>query len=414
MRALLALLILASVAAGCARRDRANPFDPGNPDTRGRPAGFVAIAGRGVVELRWERASLPGEVGFELFRRRPGEADFSAITGLLPAASTGHVDFPVPDGERLEYRLYYVLGGLVSGQPAEDVATPGPRRPWVADVLARSLYRLSNDGRRVAETRSGFLGPTAVTVDGANRRVWVADPFQGRVLGIDPDGVTRVTLTAFTEPVAVAVDAGRGDAWICDQARDAVYHYTLLGQPKAPSALTGIDAPLDAATDPVRGTLWVCERGGNRVRLFRSDGTPLASAALAAPSRVAVDTSTGDAWVTSFEGARVVRFDASCTPRDTVPLQGPIGVAVDGREGRIWVADARAGAVVALRRSGLEEFRVAGLGRLDDVAADPFDAGCWVTSPGLGQVVRVAPPGVVVERGGGFYSPSGIAIDPGP
>uniref|UniRef100_A0A832MLL5 Fibronectin type-III domain-containing protein n=1 Tax=Eiseniibacteriota bacterium TaxID=2212470 RepID=A0A832MLL5_UNCEI len=414
MRAVVAFLIAVLALAGCGRRERSNPFDPANPTTRGIPAGFAAIAGRGAVELRWAPSSLPGDVGFQLFRRRAGESEYRAVTGVLAGDSEGLVDVPLADGVLHEYRLYHVLSGAVTGLPAEDRATPGPRRPWVADFLARTVSRLSNDGRRVAEVRAGFLGPTALAVGRGNRRVWIADTWQGRVTGLDPDGVVRVTLASFTEPVAVAADPSRDDLWVCDQARDAVYHFTLQGAPKSPVALGPIDAPLDVAVDPARGTLWVCERGGNRVRLFSVAGAPLAAPALAAPSRVAVDSATGDAWVTSFEGGRAVRYDASGTARDTVAFAGPIGVAVDAREGRIWIADARAGALVALRRGGAEEFRVTGLPRVEGLALDPLSAECWATVPGLGQVVRVAPPGAVVERGGGFTDPAGIAIDPGP
>lgn len=414
MRGLVPFLIAALALAGCSRRERSNPFDPANPTTGGVPVGFVAIAGRGVVDLRWQPSSVPGEVGFQLFRRLPGETEYSPISGLLHGGTSAAVDFPARDGVLHEYRLYHVLEGRVTGLPAEDRATPGPRRPWVSDFVARTLSRLSNDGRRVAEVRTGFFGPTAVAVARGSRRVWVADTWQGQVLGIDPDGSVRVTIPGLTEPVAIAGDLGRDDLWICDQARDAVYRYGFGGTLKTPSSLGTLDAPLDVAVDLARGAVWVCERGGNRVRRFQSDTTPIAAADLIAPSRVAVDSATGDAWVTSFEGGMVVRFDADGIARDTTRLAGPIGVAVDPRAGRIWVADARAGALVALRRAGAEEFRVTGLPRVEALSLDLMTGECWAAVPGSGQVVRVAAPGTVLERAFGFTDPAGIAIDPGP
>lgn len=410
MRRLAALLAVA-LALGCAERQRSNPFDPGNPDTRGRPAGFVAIAERDRVALRWHVSGVGAGVGYQLFRRAQGELSYKPLGSELPPNQPFYDDLGATPGVRFDYRLYYVLSGSLSGLPAEDYAVPGPRRVWCSDLSARTLHRLSADGHRIAATWTGFYGPTQLCFDGRNRRVWLSDTYDGQVVSVDPDGASRIRITGLTEPVTIAIDSLRDRMWVCDQARDAVFQYRLDGGPRTPGSLA-VDTPIGVALDPVDGTIWVCERGGNRMRRFTGTGTPIGALDLFAPSRVAVDSTTQDAWVTSFEGAAVYRITASGAIADTIAFAGPIGIAVDARRGRIWVADAVAGAVVALHRSGVVQFRVSGLPRVRELVVELSTGECFATVPGARSVTRIAATGGVIGGAGGFTDPYGITIEP--
>lgn len=412
MRRLAPLLAFALVA-GCSSREHANPFDPQNPVTNGRPGGFAALAGAQLVELRWTRPVLAGDFAYRLFRRVAGEADFQQIAPDLSGNVTSYFDFALENSVLHEYRLYYVFSGATGGLPAEDRATPGPLRPWCADLARRTLTQVTPDGRHALAETGGFFGPTHVAADPATGAVWLSDTYDGQVVILDPlNGRTNIR-GGPAEPVAIALDPIDRSAWICDQGRDAVFHYTSRGIPGSPAQLTNLLTPIGVACDPVSGAVWVCEKGGNRVRRFARDGTPLGATSLTAPSRVAVDSLTGDAWVTSFESGRLVRFSSAGAAQDTVPMSGPIGVAVDNRRDRIWVAEARAAQVVAVRRGGAIEFRVGGLGETREVAVDLATGDAWVTAPGIRALVRISASGAVLEKLTGFSDPYGIALDPG-
>lgn len=412
MRRVAALLAFALVA-GCGTREHANPFDPQNPITGGRPAGFLALAGPQRVDLRWTRPTLAGDFGYRLFRRIAGEADFRQIGSDLSGTTTGYLDSVLANGTLHEYRLYYVFSGATGGLPAEDVATPGTLRPWCADRLRRTLIGATPDGRHVVSETGDFFGPTHVAVDPTSGKVWISDTYDGRVVIFDPWTGGRFGIRGPAEPVAIALDPIDRSAWVCDQGRDVVYHYSESGVPGTPAQLPGeILTPIGVACDPVSGAVWVCERGAHQVGRYSRAGTLLGKTPLQAPSRVAVDSATGDAWVTSFEGARVVRFSPAGAAADTVALSGPIGIAVDARRGRIWVADARAARIVALRTGGIE-FQVGGLPEAREVAVDLATGDAWVTVPGLRMLVRISGSGAVLERLGGFSDPYGIALDPG-
>jgi DNA-binding beta-propeller fold protein YncE len=413
MRRFAALLAL-TLACGCSTREHSNPFDPGNPNTGGRPAGFVALAGLSRVDLQWQPSSSTGLLGFRVYRLFEGDTGYVAISSLLPPSATQFSDFGVLNGVDHHYRLYFVFDRGLSS-PAEDVATPGPLQPWIADAGSDALVRLSADGRHIVQ-RLRFApgaGTTDVAVDPIAGVLWSCQTFAGTMAVLRPGDPAPVPIVSgLSQPTSLALDLVGHTAWITDEGAGVVDHFTPLGGVAAPAQLPFLDHPLDAAVDRSNGAIWVCERDGNRVRRFLADGTPDWAASLAAPSRVALDSVGSQGWVTSFENGLVVRFASNGAPLDTITaFEGPIGIAVDSRRGRIWVADAFGGQVVALRRDGSVEWRLAGMPEAREIAVDPATGNGWVTLPGAGSVSLVSPTGQQIRRLGGFSAPQGIALD---
>ncbi len=413
MRALAALLILAALGAGCSKRERANPFDPLNPSTGGRPAGFTAVAGSSRVSLRWNAANTPDLIGYQLSRRIAGSTEFVPLGDLLHPAVTVYQDFGLANGVLHTYRLSYVLSSGIAGTPAEDFATPGTLRPWVVDFTQPGLLRITPDARYVSERSSGFSATPALDVDLASGVVWIVDQGAGHVVLYNPASGARLTIPGIADPVAVAVDSKRRVGWICDLASDQVFLYDEGGDPVAPIAITPLADPLAVAVDASDGAVWVAESAGARVSRFREDGLRLASARVDHPSRVAVDSISHEAWVTSFSQGRAFRISAGGAVLDTVTgLSGPIGIAIDVTRDRIWIADALASQLVVIDPEGRIQFRVLGLSECREVAIDAATGDAWATLPGSGEVVRVSPAGVVLGRVRGLGAPYGIALDP--
>jgi sugar lactone lactonase YvrE len=412
MRGGLALLIGLALATGCSNRERANPFDPGNPDTRGRPSGFVALASNATVTLEWQRADTTGLRGFRLERLAPGESDFALIADL-PATSRHYIDSGLLNGARHEYRLSFLFRNGATSAAAADFATPGPLRPWITQLLPGALLRISADGRHL--TGEGLLldGPTAVAVDPAQAIVWVSDPFLGRVVRYNSAN-SDIAVGSLVQPGALATDPVRHTAWVCDERHTEVAQLKLDGSRGVPAAVGPISYPIGVAVDPGDRSVWVCDRDARLVRRFSVDGLFRWSTAVARPSRIAIDSATGDGWATSFEGNLVTRLSAGGTPLDTISgLNGPIGVAIDPRRGRVWIAEARGNALVMLQRDGTVERRVSGFPEVREVAVDVETGNAWATVPGDGRVVVVAPSGTVVSSIGGLGEPIAIALDPG-
>lgn len=413
MRALAALLIAALALVSCSRRERANPFDPANPQTRGRPSEFVAQAGNGLVVLRWRNPGAIDLAGYRLQRRRAGQTEYQTLVERLPATTTSYGDFGLLNGTRHEYRLAYVFAAGVSPVAAEDFATPGPLRPWITDVGTGELLELTADGRHVRGVDRDFVSPVHLAVDGTTGDVWVGDSYTGDVTLLNGSGERRV-ITSLLRPAGLAIDPVDHGLWICDEQLDEVARFLPSGEAGTPPRIGPLELPLDVAVDPVANLVWVCEHGDQRLRAFRRNGVAAFSADVPRPSRVAVDSLTHEAWMTSFERGLVVRVSSAGFPTDTVSgLRGPIGVAVDARRGAIWVADAIAGQVVILDRGARVVRRVGGLAQPREIALDLATGNAWVVTAGDGRVVVLSPEGVEIASQAGFSEPYDIALDPG-
>lgn len=414
MRALLPFLVAAAVAlAGCGSRERANPFDPLNPATSGRPSGFLALAGDREVTLRWNPVSGGGFTGYQIFRRGPGETGYTELTAVLSPALTTFRDIPLVNGADYAYRLYFVFLSGLGSHPAEDTATPGAAMPWVVEGAGSDLVRLTPDNRHVMLRRGGNEGSVDVAANPSNGDVWVADQGSGRVVVYQAGGGVTVSVPGFNQPAAVTVDAFDATAWICDLGRGRVYHLRRDGQLDAAS-LGPLDRPVDAAVDPFNGFVWVCEFAGDRVVYFDDTRQSLWSASVPGPSRVAVDSTTREGWVTSFDDGTVTRISPAGNVLGTFAgFVAPLGVAVDSRRGRIWIADPYAGRVTALDRAGQEEFHVTGLDDAGDLSVDLGTGEVWAALGATGTVARISPTGVVLREQRGFRTPISISVDPG-
>lgn len=413
MRARVPLLILAALAvavAGCGTRERSNPFDPGNPSTRGQPVGFAATAGDRLVTLSWRPASAPDLQGFRVFRRGENESTFVPITSILSPGSSGYGDFGVPNGVTQHYQLYYVFFDGRSGVPATDLATPGPLKVWVADYRAGRLARVAPDGRRVADADPDFTAPSHVAINPVSGVVWASDAFAGRLVLTFPGSGTRLEISSVLSPGAIALDPVRGEGWVCDPTADLVRRFTEMGQPLSPS-LGPVQDPLGIAVDREDGSVWVCDNAGNRVRHFTRTGGSLANIALDRPSRVAVDSLTRTAWITSFTTGRIYTFDPVGVPLDTFTVaRGPIGVAIDPRRDVVWVADATSSELLRLAPDGTVLGRTGGVTGVTEIDVDPGSGEVWATSPSTGQVFRVGATGTLLRRLPGFSEPFGISV----
>jgi DNA-binding beta-propeller fold protein YncE len=413
MRRLVPLLALAALGlASCSQRERANPFDPQNPNTSGRPSAFVALAGDREARLRWRGESGGSLAGYQLYRRSPGESEYRAITDVLGTEVTTFRDFPLVNGQDYAYRLYFVFVYGLGSRPAEDVATPGAAIPWLIEAGGPDLVRITADGRRVADRRGGYGATTDLAANPGDGTVWIADEGLGRVVIYSPSSGVTVSVPQLDRPRAVAVDPFDGTGWVCDVGQNVVHHFRPQGD-KASEPIAPLEWPVDVAVDPQDGSVWVCELGADRVGRF--DATePIWRKSVPAPSRAAVDSATRDGWITSYAAGAVTRIGISGQPVQTFTgFTSPLGVAVDARRGRIWIADPGAGEVVALRRDGSVEFRVAALPDVGEISVDPGTGEAWAVLGDAGELARISPAGTLLRRMGGLNAPYSVSVDPG-
>ena len=413
MRVVAAVLTLL-VVAGCSHRDRANPFDPENSQTGGAPAGFVALAGDGRVDLRWTAASSSGLQGYRIYRRTALDTTYRPLTNVLPRVVSSYADIGVLNGLEHLYRIYFVFQDGERPPAASDRATPGASRGFVVDGTRGTLTRITPDGRHVVATFGGFSGPTAVAVDSVTGHVWVADADGARVAIVDPGSGVTTQIPGIGFPSALAVDPLAHVTWVSDES-GKLRAFDPFGDPLG-SVIEPLFLPAGVAVDVFDRSVVVCERGASRLRRYDLRDSLLATLDVDRPWRVAIDSVTRRCWVTSFESRTLFRVPPSFTAIEaSVPaFQGPMGVAVDALRGRIWVADAVAGQLVALDRNGTVLFRVSGMTSVREIAVDRESGDVWAVLPERGELARVSFAGQVRSRLAAFAEPLAVAVDPGP
>jgi hypothetical protein len=387
---LAAALTGACCLSGCTERDRSNPLDPSNLEDGGALYGFNALAGDGQVELRWNRLTQVGVLGYRLTRWRPGESP-SYVGDLYPPHLAGTVDTDAVNGEEYVYRLFAYL------ETGDSVASP-------TDTAQA-------DARRVVALSSTLPG----------------------IVGLTPDG--RDVLYAVQSDDAyedIEADDERGVLWLSHSLLNRVDRLTWTGAFAGPSIQID-SSPSDVSVNPRTGSGWVAFPHRGEVISYRSILTSQSGSILDVPGTprvVEIGAADETVWV-GTEAGRVFRYDLNVTgtPPDTEHrLLGEW--AVGGQVGAIALDETRNRAFVLTRSAiegGRDSLRIIdavdstvsttayGLVETADLAFDPVARQLWISErgaprQGLGRLSRASEEGEILQSWSPL-EPFGIDLD---
>jgi DNA-binding beta-propeller fold protein YncE len=396
---------------GCSNRLRNNPFDPGNPDTGGRPPGFIGIAGDRAVLLQWNLVVSDHLAGYELFREGPRDTGFVLVNPLIPAIATSYADSLVTNDFTYAYRLRFVLTDGTHGTSSDVLARPGPAQVWVADAASGAITRVAPDGRAAVFQLPGLETPSFVSVEPVQGRVWSASRDQGIVAVWSSNGILVDVSGALNAPGEVAPIPNSSDAWIDDERTGEVDRFNSGAGVTATAK--GFALPSDVVAEP--GGAWVVDRDGKRLVHMNSSAAIDTDLTLTeAPWRLARDPGTGDLWIAYTESGSVECRDSAGALRFRLAgLARPFTVAVDSTRGLAWIAEANGNDVVAYDRSGILRGKV-GVAEPRGVAVDKRTGEVWVTSlnGGVGTLQHFDSNGQLLTTLPGFGRPSAVAVNP--
>jgi hypothetical protein len=414
-----ALLLL----AGCSDRPRDNPLDPENSKTAGRPTGVTAISILDTINVRWDALRLRDLTGFNVYRQRAGEADFSLLANLGPQQNR-FVDATVRYGVAHSYRVTARVNDFESPPSASATIVPGPTLTWVADFDDRSIVKLSHDGQREISRARLLLPPFRLAVDKQRGSVWALltdrpSPASGKLARFDLNGKPLGSFGQFPGMVDLALDDTDGSVWVADSLGEGLIRFDHEGRhvaqhknvPKISAlaynrftrelwALTGRDGQLlSVASQPVVDTLRIAIQSFVR-------GRPLA---------IDIDNTTGAAWMAFADS--VIRVDVNGNNRLKVKASFRFAshVAVDQLTGECWVIDQsldffRDSRVLKLGPGGDMVFEVNGLDRPQALAVNPFDSSCYVADTLRGRTVMISKTGAVLPGFHDLITPFDIEV----
>ncbi|HSQ61490.1 MAG TPA: hypothetical protein VLT84_13890, partial [Acidobacteriota bacterium] len=377
-----AALALAALLSGCTTRDRLNPLDPANLETRGEIPGFAAVAGNGVVSLQWTRLTQTGVSGYALQRWKPGEAPSLLPGAVFGSGASSAADFDVQNDSTYVYRLIARFAYGDSAFSAPDTASPGPTYVAVLSAGEPAVFVLAPDARDVVAAIPAAEAFEDADIDRDRNVLWLSDPVSGVVLRRGLYGEIAGATLIVPGVTDVSVSNLRGVGWVAAPDFGVLQAYGPdLQDPVARISVNGLGHPRVVEAGTLDPTVWVGTDEGVVHRLQPSDGAELEQWSLGAPIRaMALDQATRAAWVVTARGG--VNDLYHLVPGDTTRAAIRIG-----------------------------------LDNVADVEVEEVTRTLWVSErgqprSGAGRVTRLASDGSVLASVGGL-EPYGIAIDPG-
>ena len=384
--ALAVALLAASFLGGCTERDRSNPLDPANLDQGGALYGFNALAGDELVELRWNRLTQDGVLGYRLLRWRSGELP-SYVSELIPVNFSGTVDTTAVNGEQYLYRL---VGYLAAG---DSVTSP-------VDTATAS-------SRKIVVLSSALPGVIGLTPDG--RDLLYANPSDDAYEDIEADDT-------------------RGVLWLSLNFLDRVERLTWTGAFAGPTV--HLQGPADISIFGRDGTGWIAVPSEGRVEVYeRSSSIEKDFIQVPGEPRVVeVNSTDGTVWIGTQQG-RVLRYDTEYDPILVAhPLLGDwtvggqvLSMALDIPEQRVFVATRSRtdGTADSLRIVDVRDSTVttvaASFHNVADLAFDPVARQLWISErgeprQGQGRLSRTTDIGLILQSYAPL-EPFGIDLD---
>lgn len=232
---------------------------------------------------------------------------------------------------------------------------------WVADTSNNRVQRVSRTGQILAawgiqgRGPGYFTRPRGVTFH-PDGRIFVADTFDARVVGLTADGgyfgqygrVSSATGHAapggeqneMLLPADVTIGP-RGELWVADGHNNRIVRYTEGGELLGTTSAGGLRRPSGLATGP-DGSVYVASSFSNQILRFPADGgSPTVVRGVNRPSAVAVQLNTGTVFATSLRtvinattGARIRN------PEGATTWDRPQGIAVTN-DGTVYVSEQR-------------------------------------------------------------------------
>ncbi|RKY03626.1 hypothetical protein DRP77_05735 [Candidatus Poribacteria bacterium] len=226
-----------------------------------------------------------------------------------------------------------MIKGIVT--PSSISLNPVDGSVWVG--MENGVAKFDASGKQIFKI--GGIREAYVAVNPNDGTCWVTDAGRsgnppGKVLKLGPDGSQLLVIDkGFTEPKGVAVYPKDGSAWVVDSQGNKVVKLDANGNTVV--TLDNLNFPTCVAVNWKDGTAWISTQDGRLLKVS-PDGKVIKeiqcqTIGIMFPLFVAVDSYTGSVWVIDTIMRQVIKLDENGTPKIQIPrqiLQRPSYVAV--------------------------------------------------------------------------------------
>lgn len=398
------LVLLIALLCSCTDRQRLNPLDPEGDVASG--LALQALAGDGMVSLRWDCTRYTDVAGVRLLRREADGPELPITDAPLARGITEFDDHEVRNDVTYEYVLVLQIDGEAERRLEPAVrATPGPEVVWAADRTAGLLWRVTADGRSAWFAQGRFAAISGVAVDPADRSCWVSDQYARGVARVSTEGDLEFHRTPGREPALLALDPESRLGWLVDRGRQEVCWWSL-DRASDTLALSVADARFaePVALAPAEGGCWIVDRSAGRALFWSPAGHRLSFENLDRP--VALAAGSGQAWVLVAGGDRLFQLGPDGATELALPLTGGLAMAWEPADGRLFIQTESE--VLALGADGVLLARWTGFADGRSLAPSGPAGPVWVAT--ANWLWKVSAGGETLARLGGFSGLLGVAV----
>ncbi len=387
------LLVSLAFLTSCADREHANPLDPLNPKTHGRPPRPSAVSDHHKVILSWPAANLNPVTGFAVYRR--ADSSKAEKIATLPAGRTGFVDSNTVYGTRYSYAYSILSGDFESLRSPAEAITPGPSFFWVSYRSSGQILKLTFDIQHPYIWLNGFAFPSVSVVVGKGKGIWVADEYLGELSRVSSDGRFLYKIQGFGRITSFQLDENRGRLWVADSKNKRVVNLDTSGVGRF--AVRGLRYPRQVLVSPASEGCWILDSGLKQILFADPDGnTTMFTSDLRSPQWMALDSENDGLWVA--DSSRVVHFDLlGKKTKEIKPFKYAYFLAVDPARQNLWVLDQSylwfGTEVVAVTANGKTVFRKRGFEAPRNLVVDGFDGSCVIADTYNARLVKLSSKG---------------------
>ncbi|HEX7078670.1 MAG TPA: hypothetical protein VF363_09620 [Candidatus Eisenbacteria bacterium] len=416
-----AALALAALAGGCATRARDNPLDPRNRVTHGMLVGFQALAGDGVVQLRWPLLTQQGVEGYHVERWRPGGTPLLLPGAVFPSYVGSAEDSDVLNDSVYVYRLVATFTTGDSAVSPADTAAPGPLRIVALTAEPAGFSALTADARELLYSIASKVAYTDMVLDPERGWFWLSQYDLGTIERRRFNGTTVGQEIDVTGPADLSVGAQKGIVWATRPYAAAVVSYladTTAVIPGNTIFLTGL-RPTAVEADALSGTVWVGTAEG-WVDHAAATGSVVDSWRLpGGVGAIAVDAAVGGAWVAVHDADLFdLYYLVAGDPDPGAPLRtgllNVVDLEVDPLTRSLWISEqgvvnAGQGRLTRVNLQGQTQSTLTGIEPYG-ITVEPRSGDCWVADLASNALLEVSPAGVIVRRSHVLGVPYRVAV----
>lgn len=385
------------VALACSDRPRSNPFDPRNPDSQQRTAGFNALAGNGEVVLLWNPLNYIDVEGVFVERTVHGTSDTTVLNdSILPLGRLSFRDTGVENGITYSYRLRLALIGSEESPVTEsDLATPGNLFPWISNFNRTAVTRLTPDFRDERyDMEIGFYFVADIQVRPDNSEIWVLDAGTASIYRFYPDGTLLPDQGSLGQNSAFRFNQNDRSLWLASWSTNStIFHLGRTGELQA-SYRTEV-FPTWICLDMPRNAAWIGTDSKQVLYLRNGNITTISHPAFVSPEKIVSGSIGSAAWVLDYDARAVFHLTLDQVDWNLRIFNNPQDIATNTQGDICWVADMDADIVYEIDSNSNILAQVRNVGRPTDLTYNHFDNTVLATGAD-GRITCIAPGGVVL------------------